>query len=210
MSTLHPEDPLNKHLIGHEHAQLRRYFEHMLSPDDDRAVILTAHAVLERLLGDMIGTRLTHPDVWLNESDFRSRTNLARAFGLIGDEELNVCRVLNSARNSAAHGLEPLPNKWRVEIMRLGQSHRSEPKTLRDALLNVIGRLAGPWLYARVMNAKAALLEGHRERWIALAEERLQQLPDPDKVISDGEEVQKFGAEVSIALSAELRAKDPA
>jgi hypothetical protein len=54
------------------------------------------------------------------------------------------------------------------------------------------------------------LLEGHRERWIALAEERLQQLPDPDKVISDGEEVQKFGAEVSIALSAELRAKDPA
>lgn len=210
MSYHDPEDPLNKHLIGPESAQLRSYYRRMLSPDDDRAAILTAHAVIERLLGDMIATRLTHPDVWLGESDFRSRTNLARALGLIGDEEFSVCRVLNSARNSAAHSLEDLPNKWRVELTRLGQSRGSEPTTLRDALLTLVGRLATPWLFARVMDAKAEWLEGHRERWIEMANERLQQLPDPDKVISDEEEIQKLGAEINVALLAELGAKDSA
>jgi hypothetical protein len=60
------------------------------------------------------------------------------------------------------------------------------------------------------MDAKAEWLEGHRERWIEMANERLQQLPDPDKVISDEEEIQKLGAEINVALLAELGAKDSA
>jgi hypothetical protein len=210
MNSEHPEHPLNKHLIGQESEQLRRYLGHMLAPEGDRPFILTAHAVVERLLGDMISSKLSHPDIWLNEADFRSRTNLARAFGLIGDREMNVCRVLNSARNCAAHGLEPLPDKGRVEIMRLGcraEASGSEPKDLREALHNLVTRMAGPWLYARVGRAKVEILDQHRQRWIELAEERLSKLADPERVIADAAELQKFGLEISIALSAELRAK---
>jgi hypothetical protein len=125
----------------------------MLAPDGDRPVILTAHAVPERLLGDMISTRLCDPHVWLNEADFGSKTNLSRALGLIGERKMSVCRVLNSARNSAAHGLEPIADKWRIEIMRLGcgvGANAPEPKTLHDALLNLLSRMGGPWLYASV------------------------------------------------------------
>jgi hypothetical protein len=207
---MNPEHPLEQHLIAQESGWLRRYFDHMLSPDGDRSVILTAHAVVERLLGDMISTRLPHPGVWLNEAGFRSRMNLARALGLIGDVEMNVCRVLNSARNNAAHGLEPLPDKWRTEIMRIGGGsgvNKDNPKDLHTALVGLVTRLAGPWLYARVGKAKTDLLDQHRQRWIELAAERLENLPDPGNVISNSEELQKFGLSVSIALSDELRAQ---
>jgi hypothetical protein len=207
---MNAEHPLNKHLIGQETEQLRQYVSHLLTPEGERPIILTAHAIIERLLGDMISTKLSHPDVWLSGADFRSRTNLARALGLIGDRELNLCRVLNSARNSAAHGLEPLPQKWRVEIMRLGcraDAGGLEPKDLREALLNLVTIMAGPWLYAKVGKARVEIIDQHRQRWIEMAEERLRKFADPERLIADAEELQRFGLEISIALSAELHAQ---
>lgn len=110
---------LEKYFMEQCGAQLREYAAHLLAPQAERALILTAHAVVERLLGEMISTRLRHPEKWLDGAEFRSRTDLASAMGLIGDRELNICRVLNSARNCGrAECHREYVSVYRVEYLR--------------------------------------------------------------------------------------------
>ena len=111
----------------------------------------------------MIETCLQHPKIWLDSADYRSKVNLAKAMGLIGDKELAICRVLNAARNATAHGLDPLPEKWKVELERLAfGSRRKREVQKRDifATLEVlIGCIAAPWFYARYYYALRKLRE---------------------------------------------------
>lgn len=200
-------DDFEEHLFAQEAAELQTYAAHLLAPDIERSLVLTAHAVVERLLGDMIATKLRSPDVWLNDADFRSRTNLARAMGLIASEELEVCRVLNSVRNCVAHGLEPLPDKWRTEILRLaawGRSPTSSPPLFDEALIRLVAHVAGPWLYARFHSAKKHAADQHRTRWMELMTERLKMHPNLESLLQNEEERKRLALDVEAALGKEL------
>ncbi|MDR3631329.1 MAG: hypothetical protein P4L42_13445 [Desulfocapsaceae bacterium] len=202
---------LEKYLISTKIGpDLRRWGDNLFDADSERPLLLTAHAIVEKLLGDMITTRLSHPDVWLNEADFRSRTNLVMALGLISDREFNICRVLNSARNSAAHGMGPLQEKWRIEIMRLafGQnasSRATEPSALQDALYELIISVSAPWIYTKVDSEKKNILEEHSEKFKKLIIERLKQYPNYKKVFQDDKEMITLKKEVEDELARELR-----
>jgi len=161
---------------------MRRYAGHLFQPDPDRALLLAAHLVTERLLGAMIETTLVHPEAWIDEADFRSKVNLAKAMGLIGDEELAICRVLNSARNALAHNLEPLPQKWKVELERLtfGSKHErnGQKNDLSAILLELFIMIAAPWLYVRHYHRMKNLREQHKDHWLEIMKKKLRENPE--------------------------------
>lgn len=205
------QDELRRFLVQQEGPQLRAYAEHLLTPDVERTLIVTAHLVAERLLGDMIATKLPHPNYWLEEADFRARTNLARSLGLIGDDELAICRVLNAARNSIAHQLDPLPEKWATELRRLAFGRKGQDSSiakgkpgLHAALSQLITRLAAPWLYARMQARLESLRKENGDRWKELMAERLEKEPDPENVLVDEVRREAVVIEVELALAKEL------
>jgi len=46
-----------------------------------------------------------------------------------------------------------------MRLARGAVTNRPEPKTLHEALLNLVTRLGGPWLYARVGKVKVEILD---------------------------------------------------
>jgi hypothetical protein len=142
--------------------------------DNDRTAILTAHLISERLLEGMIETMLMHPSVWLKGTDYRSKTNLAYALGLIGDLEFVCCKVLNRCRNSIAHDLEPLPDKWRLELERLTkkEGERKGWKHLEPGLIKslfvLLATISHAWTHAKFNQNWKQLRQAHGDRWIEL------------------------------------------
>jgi hypothetical protein len=191
--------------------QLRPYVEHLLEPDKERALILMTHVTVERLLGDMLEATLANPAVWLDESDYRSRTNLARALNLIGDEELNVCRVLGSARNQVAHKIEPLAPKWRIELLRLAApfvDHTDEtPANLAKALHELVIQVAAPWLTARVQLARRDLIAANQDLWHQLGRKYIRALPVPLAAFYDRDVRNKLMRDLENEFAAELAAQ---
>ena len=204
---------LREVLIAEDVEQLRNYASHLLQPEPDKTLVLTAHLVAERLLGDMIATKLPSPNIWLDDADFRSRTNLARALGLIGNDELAVCRVLNSARNSIAHGLEPLPEKWVIEIQRLacrrapGRGTAERTRRLDGALKELITQLAAPWLYVRFQTKRRTMKDLHAKRWKEIMVEKLAAYPDLQAVAGDDTLRDRLCRQVDLDLAKELAPK---
>jgi hypothetical protein len=190
--------------------QLTAYCQHLVEPDPERALILITHITIERLLAEMISASLPNPDVWLEDSDYRSRTNLARALNLIGDSELNICRVLGSARNQVAHKLELLEPKWRVEILRLAapsvDPSDQSPSNFRKALRELIGSLALPWLRTRVQVARRDLIEANQDLWHKIGREHIRALPEPLAPFYDDEVRRRLLRDLDDAFAAELAA----
>jgi hypothetical protein len=175
-------EELHKALLAKDYEVLKGYVSGLLNPDPDRALILAAHLVIEQLLGDMIAPSLPHPNIWLDESDFRSRVNLARALGSIGDKELRICRVIGAARNAAAHTMGPLPEKWRTEMERLAfgkKATRQMPEpSFRETVHELLVPIVAPWLYVRFRSNHQLLRENHKDRWLKLVSERLSANPE--------------------------------
>jgi hypothetical protein len=207
-------DELREFLVQQEGPQLRAYAEHLLNPDVGRTLVVTAHLVVERLLGDMIATRLSHPNCWLDEADFRARTNLARALGLIGEDELAICRVLGAARNCIAHQLAPLPEKWGTELHRLAHGRKARSTSddvarpsLHDTLRELLTKLAAPWLYARTQAKLEVLRKENGARWKELMAKRLEKELDLENVLEDDSRRDALILEVELALAKELAGK---
>jgi hypothetical protein len=196
-------------LLQGEFEELRKYAGHLLEPDRDRALLLTAHLVTERLLGAMIETALMHPEVWIDDADYRSKVNLARAMGLIGDKELAICHVLNSARNAMAHALEPLPEKWKVELERLAfgsqRKRDGQKKDMAVTLEALITRIAAPWLYARHNHKLQKLREQHAKRWQEIMERKLREKPELLTLDVHDLNFQAVAEEVELELAKEWR-----
>ena len=196
-------------LVREERAKLQKYSACLLEPDHDRTLVLTAHVVAERMLEDMIATRLEHPQVWLREADFRSKTNLARALGLIRERELNICGVLNKARNAMAHTLEPLQEKSRKEMERLAYGKGSGltwkkdvSKDLNQVLRVLMAYLAAPLLQAKFRTHLQKLRNDHRERWHSLWVEKM--LANMDG-FGDSATEEKLAQEVDLIIAKELQ-----
>jgi hypothetical protein len=198
-------------LVETDRVELRKYASYLLEPDHDRTLVLTTHVVAERLLEGMISTVLVYPDAWLREADFRSKVSLARALGLIEQREINICKVLNSARNAIAHTLEPLPEKWRKEMVRLAYGSGSGirwkkgiskdlNKTLRVLLAIISSRL----LQARFQTHLTILRKDHRDRWKSLWVEKM--LANMD-LFGNPEAEKKLAYEVDLLIATELDEK---
>jgi hypothetical protein len=56
------QSELHDLLAEGDRVELRRYASYLLQPDHDRALVLTAHVVAERLLEGMVSTVLVYPD----------------------------------------------------------------------------------------------------------------------------------------------------
>ena len=200
-------------LLKEEQERLQNYAAHLMEPDTQRTLLLTAYLVSERLLSEMIETKLFYPSVWLDGADYRDKVNLARAMNLIGEDELRICRVLNSARNAVAHSLEPLSEKWRVEVFRLAFGHSkvenevSEAEIWRKALVELIIYVAAPWLYAAFQSKHSALRKQHKNRWMELMAEQLQTVPDLNAVVDNATEHKRLAEEVDLLLVKELQDK---
>src|SRR5438132_584742 len=167
------DSDLEEFLAAGDHAQLRKYASYLLQPDHERTLILNAHLVAEHLLEGIISTVLVNPDAWLPEAEFRSKLDLARALGLIGEHEVACCSVLNSARNSVAHSLEPLAEKWKIEMDRLAYGKGSGinwkeniPKELNKTLRVLLALISACWLRARFRVHVLKLREENRDRWV--------------------------------------------
>jgi len=204
-------DELHDLLVANDRAQLREYSSYFLKPDHDRTLVLTAHVVAEHLLEGMISTALVHPDAWLRDADFRSKANLARALDLIQAREVAYCKVLNSARNSIAHSLKPLPEKWRVEMERLAYGKGSGlrwkkgiSKELNKTLRVLLAMIASRWLQAKFRVNLRKLREENKERWGALMTEKL--MANLDSLGTPEEE--RLAYQVDLQLAKEMVRKN--
>jgi len=197
-------------LVERDRVELRKYASYLLQPDHNRTLILTAHVVAERLLEGMISTVLVYPDAWLREADFRSKLSLSRALGLIEQREVNICKVLNSARNAIAHNLEPLPDKWRKEMERLAYGRGSGirwkkdvSKDLNQILRVLLALISSRLLQARFQTNLNKLRKEHGERWKSLWVEKM--LANMDLFGTPEEE--RLAYEVDLAIAKELEEK---
>jgi hypothetical protein len=162
------------------------YGEALRKPDSDRSLLLTAHIVVERLIESMLETRLPHHEFWLPTADFDTKVRLARALGLIREEEHRACSVLNKGRNALAHKLEPLPEKWRVELKRIASVIKSDDKDPNEFLVilrKVVAVVFGCRNKRVFEHRRAMLRHEHGQRWLEIMKEKLHEaLMSDDKV----------------------------
>lgn len=168
---------LEEFLAVADHVQLRKFASYLVQPDHDRTLILNAHLVAEQLLEGIVSTALPRPNAFLENADFRGKLNLARALGLIGDHAIACCAVLNQARNSIAHSLDPLAEKWKVEMERLAYGKGSgirwkqnRPKSFNETLRVLLALISGDWLRARFAGHLRKFRDN--ERWKDLMVEK--------------------------------------
>lgn len=200
---------LVKELTAEEGVTIRRYRDYLLRPDPDRNLLLTTHIIVERIIELTLETRLPAPAAWIPSADFSSKVRLARALGLIGEEEHRVCSVLNSARNALAHELEPLANKWRIEFNRLayGSRHRStnNRNDFAKTLIELISIVFGSCLRARFYHKRFQLREQYSDRWRELIKQKIREAwtsPDESAAALDEE---LLALEVDLQIARDLK-----
>jgi len=139
---------------------------------------------------------------------------LARALGLIEDHAANCCSVLNAARNSVAHSLEPLADKWKIEMDRLAYGEGSGinwkkdiPKDLNQTVRVLLALISASWLKARFRVHVLKFREENRERWVELMMEKAMANLDVflGKEGREGED--RLAYEVDLELARELKNK---
>jgi hypothetical protein len=211
MSKEHSE--LDDFLAAEDHVQLRKYASYLLQPDHDRTLILNAHLVAEHLLEGIISTALANPGVFLENADFRGKLDLARALGLIGEHEVACCSVLNAARNSIAHRLEALEEKWKIEMDRLAYGKGSGinwneniQKDLNKTLRVLLSLISACWLGLRFRIHVRKFREENRPRWVELMTEKT--MANLDVLGKEGRAAEeKLANEVDLQLAREVKAK---
>jgi hypothetical protein len=155
------------------------YGEALRKPDSDRSLLLTAHIVVERLIESMLETRLPHREFWIPTADFDSKVRLARALGLIREQEHHACSVLNKARNALAHKLEPLPEKWRVELKRVASVIKPAPDDDPDSYYVILRRVVAVVLGCRNKRVfeyrRTRLRHDHGQRWLEIMKHKIDE-----------------------------------
>ena len=159
----------------------------------------------------MVATVLAYPDAWIREADFRSKLRLAKALGLIERREVNICKVLNSARNAIAHTLEPLPDKWRNEMERLAYGRASGirwkkgvSKDLNQILRVLLALISSRLLQAKFKTHLNKLRREHGEQWKSLWVEKMLSSME---LFGNEEEEARLAYEVDLAIAKEVQKK---
>jgi hypothetical protein len=202
------QSELHDLLVEGDRVELRKYASYLLQPDHDRTLVLTAHVVAERLLKGMVSTVLVYPDAWLCEADFCSKLSLAKALGLVEQREVNICKVLNSARNTIAHTLEPLPHKWKNEMERLAYGRASGirwkegiSKDLNKTLRVLLALISSRLLQAKYKTHLNKLRQEHGEQWKSRWVEKM--LANME-LFGNQEEEERLAYEVDLAIAKDL------
>jgi hypothetical protein len=154
------------------------YGEALRKPDSDRSLLLTAHIVVERLIESM----LEHGYLIVSFGYPRQisiQVRLARALGLIREQEHHACSVLNKARNALAHKLEPLPEKWRVELKRVASVIKPAPDDDPDSFYVILRRVVGVVLGCRNKRVfeyrRTRLRHDHGQRWLEIMKHKIDE-----------------------------------
>ncbi len=168
---------LRKVLLEKEYTELSDYKKILTEPNTDTLILINTHLVIEKLLGSMISTRLMDPDVWLDGSNYRSKSNLAKAMGLIGQRELHICREINKIRNRLAHSLDGINDNWQKDIRSLAygesENNPNKLKSIDWVSRDLLSSIAGAWLHTKLLDNKRKALAENRERWIEVMKKKL-------------------------------------
>lgn len=130
--------------------------------------------------------------------------------GHIGDSELNVCRVLNSARNEAAHSLDGISEKWRAELIMVASGKTASridsdrPLSLGEALPEIIALIAAPYLHLKFQSRLKAFREDNKRRWLELMKEKLRAHPELIHAPADDPRAISTARDVDLIIAREL------
>jgi hypothetical protein len=146
---------LREILLEKDRKELRKTARQIQKAKREQTIISIAHKLVDKLVTDMIATRLVQPSIWLRTVGYSSKITLAKALGLLGREEYSICCVLTSAQR-AAERLNSLPQKYRAKIFRIAYDHfKKEPpspgheKSFNEVIRLLLGILSASWLEVR-------------------------------------------------------------
>jgi hypothetical protein len=169
---------------------------------------LGAHLAIEGLLESMLETVLPRPKYWMETADYKSKVSLALSMGLIGEKERTICQVINKARNAMAHSVDPLPEKWRIEMHRLAQGleiHKSDPKDLNKIVMGLMVKITAPFLYTRRRHYIKNVMKNHPDLWNQLLYKKMDERPDLEKLPVDIEAWRPLLEDIERQLLAKAR-----
>jgi hypothetical protein len=207
-----PRDELDHAIIVQLGRELGAMVRGLTSSAPGISTVIGVHRIVERLLADIVSARLPMPERLLKEADFRTLTNVAASMGLLNDVEFNACRVLNSARNHAAHEGN-VPAEVHQELVRLGKqfadsdeaSVRLKTDTLEGAAKAIIGVIGMSWLAARGPKEKILLYEVHQELLQKVIGERVANLEDSEVPLAHTSPLRdRLVAEIGRTFAAEV------
>jgi hypothetical protein len=200
-------------LLAEDRKELKKTANRIAKSKREKIIIVTAHRFVEKLISDMIATRLVRPDVWLRNADYLSKVKLAKALGMLGQEEYLICHVLGSTRIAFEH-LNSLPQNCRAKILRIAYAHfkKQPPKIGSQRPFNEIIRLllailSAPWLEIRFKKKLHDLRKRYSRQWSGLMKKNLWSNLDLLATDADSPENQRAVEQVDMQLLRRLRMK---
>jgi hypothetical protein len=158
---------------------MRRISNRIAKSKEERVIVNTAYKFAEKLISDMVATRLVRSQMWLRNANYRSKVELARALGLLGGEEFSICGALAAARTSFSR-FKDLPRKCRARILHLAYRHfkREPPKTgpekpFDEVIRLLLAVLSTSWLETRFKKKVYDLRRRHGQQWSTLMKKTL-------------------------------------
>ena len=171
-------------LLEEDRKELRKISNQIAKSKREQVIVNTAHRFAEKLVSDMIATRLIRSDVWLRNAGYLSKVKLAKALGLLKREEFSICCVLASAK-TAFDRLNALPQKCRAKILHIAYAHfeKEPPKTdsakpFDEIIRLLLAILSAPWLQIRFKTKVYDLRRRNGRQWSSLMKKTLWSNPD--------------------------------
>jgi hypothetical protein len=198
-------------LLKEDRKELTRTASRITNSKREQVIIVTAHEFAEKLVSDMIATRLVRPEVWLRNADYLSKVELAKALGMLGREEYSICCVLSSARN-AFKRLNSLPQTCRTKILRIAYAHfKKEPpeigsqRPFDEIIRLLLAILSAPWLETRFSKKLYDFRKRYRRQWSSLLKKTLWSNLDLLATDANSPENLRAVAQVDMQLLRRLR-----
>jgi hypothetical protein len=204
---------LRELLLEQDRKELRKTAQRIQKLRREQTIISVALKLADKLVTDMIATRLVQPGVWLRNADYSSKITLAKTLGLLGREEYSICCVLASARR-ASERLNSLPEKSRARIVRIAYAHfKREPprpgheKSLNEIIRLLLAILSASWLEVRYKKNVYELRRRYKRQWSSLMKKKLWSDLDLLATNSDSPESNRAVDQVDLQFLKRLRSK---
>lgn len=206
-------DQLREMLLEKDRKELRKAAHQIQKSKREQTIISTAYKLADKLVTDMIATRLVQPGVWLRNVEYSTKITLAKALGLLGREEYSICYVLVSAQR-ASERLNSLPQKCRAKIFQMACAHfKKEPpspgyeKSFNEVIRLLLAILSASWLEARYKKNLNELRRRYRRQWSSLLKKTLWADLDLLATNPDSPENKRAVDQVDLQLLKRLRSK---
>ena len=206
-------DQLREILLEKDRKELRKTAHQIQKSKREETIISTAYKLADRLVTDMIATRLVQPGLWLRNIEYSSKITLAKALGLLRREEYSICCVLASAQR-ASERLNSLPQKYRAKIFQIAYAHfKREPpspgheKSFNEVIRLLLAILSASWLEVRYKKNLYELRRRYRRQWSSLMKKTLWADLDLLATNPDSPENKRAVDQVDLQLLKRLRSK---